>query len=226
MHRHAARILGGVAIVVFAGCGGSEFSERDPDGGAGAVGGNGGAGAAPQGGSAGSGTGAAGGVGGSAASGTGGGAAAGGAGSGGTSSGGSGGSGTSTGGTGTSTGGTGGLGGGGGTGGVNSCEPACSFGLTCCDGRCVNTANDIVNCGGCGKTCGGLNPHCLGSQCGVPICFDVVACIGEQVCCGSECCGGETGKICCDVPGPGPSSGPRCVEPVDGTCPIGCPGCQ
>jgi hypothetical protein len=31
--------------------------------------------------------------------------------------------------------------------------------------------------------------------------------------------------LCCEVPGPGPSTGPKCVTPQNGTCPIGCPLC-
>ncbi len=41
----------------------------------------------------------------------------------------------------------------------------------------------------------------------------------DQVCCGSQCCGGT--QICCDVEGP-VGGQVACVDPVDGTCPQGC----
>jgi hypothetical protein len=227
-HNIATRFLVGATIAVAIGCSGSEFSERGAGGGSDASAGS------SSGGSAGIGAGAAGGVGGSASGGGGGTGVGGGAGKGG--SGGIAGSGgiSGTGGI-AASGGSGGIAGSGGSsasggtsgsGGGAGCEPACTFGLTCCSGRCVNTANDILNCGSCGLTCNQLNPHCLSGKCDVPVCFGGIGCIGEQVCCGDVCCGGGTGKICCDIQGPGPSTGPRCVDPVNGTCPIGCPGCQ
>ena len=108
-----------------------------------------------------------------------------------------------------------------GTGG--GCTPACPFGLTCCSGKCVNTTNDINHCGACGNRCTGTRPFCNGQQCSTPPC-EGVGCIGMKFCCGTACC--DEGALCCEVQGPGPSSGPRCYAPVDGTCPIGCPLCQ
>src|SRR5262249_53493350 len=40
-------------------------------------------------------------------------------------------------------------------------------------------------------------------------------------CCGSSCCGG--GKLCCMV-NQGDSA-LQCADPVNGTCPVGCPAC-
>lgn len=46
---------------------------------------------------------------------------------------------------------------------------------------------------------------------------------GTGACCGVEQCRAD--QICCDVPGP-ISSGPACVTPVNGTCPVGCTTCR
>lgn len=97
-----------------------------------------------------------------------------------------------------------------GDGGGKPCTVLCTMGFTCCDGACVNTHNDIHNCGGCGITCGGAQPYCNGTACAPAPC--------------SPACG--PGTLCCDVQGPGPSMGPMCYAPTDaGTCPAGCPLC-
>src|SRR5688572_11648738 len=49
--------------------------------------------------------------------------------------------------------GSGGSSGSSGSGGSGGCSPVCGFGLTCCDGRCVNTANDVNHCGQCKNQC-------------------------------------------------------------------------
>ncbi len=149
--------------------------------------------------------------------------------------GGSGGSGASAGSAGAgATGGTGGTGGASGTGGTSGtsgtsgasgtggdCAADCAgSGLICCAGRCVNTGNDLKNCGACGNACEGPFPYCDNGTCGAPPCFGT-ACAGNTTCCGSECCG--LGQICCTV-NVGPSV-TECSEPVDGTCPVGCPLC-
>jgi hypothetical protein len=116
--------------------------------------------------------------------------------------------------------GSGGSGGGGGGGGGNPstdmanngrpCAVLCTMGFVCCNGACVNTRNDINNCGGCGNVCPGPNPFCAGTACGTAPC--------------SPPCSG--GQLCCDVQGPGPSRPPMCTTPTDaGTCPLGCPLC-
>jgi hypothetical protein len=51
-----------------------------------------------------------------------------------------------------------------------------------------------------------------------------VTCVGTGFCCGSVCCG--AGELCCEVNMGGPSFGPKCVAPVNGTCPQGCPACD
>lgn len=116
-------------------------------------------------------------------------------------------------------GGDGGAGSGGGGGGNSStdmalngkpCAVLCSMGFVCCDGNCVNTRNDINNCGHCGNVCPGPNPFCAGTACGTAPC-------------NPPCTGGT---LCCDVQGPGPSRPPMCTGPTDlGTCPVGCPLC-
>ncbi|MFO0757526.1 MAG: hypothetical protein U0359_13600 [Byssovorax sp.] len=111
-----------------------------------------------------------------------------------------------------------------GSGGGGTCSPACDLGFFCCDGACVNTANDIKNCGSCGHACLGDNPYCGAGTCADPPCDAVVVCKGSEFCCGSTCC--AEGMLCCDVQGPGPSGGPVCAAPENGTCPRGCPTCE
>ena len=102
------------------------------------------------------------------------------------------------------------------------CEEDCvAGGFECCDGVCVNTSNDIENCGGCGIRCTGQVRYCDNGNCGAPECAAGINC-GTGQCCGAECCG--DGQLCCVVPG-GPVQPARCVEPANGTCPRGCPNC-
>jgi len=130
--------------------------------------------------------------------------------------------------TGTGTGGAGATGGGGasatgGGGGAAPCNPACSGGLECCDGLCVNKGNDIKNCGTCGTVCPSPNPFCNGGTCGQPPCEPGTTCKGTASCCGSSCC--DLGMLCCVVPA-GPVGPPECVAPNEhGTCDPGCPAC-
>src|SRR5262249_32754124 len=93
----------------------------------------------------------------------------------------------------------------------------------CCGGICAYEENDIDNCGVCGKKCTGQNPFCHFGTCGTPPCTAPELCAPDSVCCGGTCC--ATGMLCCQVPGPGPSLGPTCVAPQNGTCPVGCPLC-
>jgi len=125
--------------------------------------------------------------------------------------------------TGTGTGASTGPGGAGGAGG-SGCNPACSAGLECCNGMCVNKGNDIKNCGSCGNTCMGATPFCNGGTCGDPPCDPGGAkCMAGQFCCASECC--DTGMLCCVVP-QGDVGPAKCVKPNDnGTCDPGCPAC-
>jgi hypothetical protein len=97
----------------------------------------------------------------------------------------------------------------------------CTAPFVACDGACVNTDNDILNCGSCGNTCAGAHPYCAGGSCVTAPCSGA-ACGGSMWCCGTSCC--APGELCCDVPGP-IDRGPQCTTPVGGTCPMGCPLC-
>jgi len=70
------------------------------------------------------------------------------------------------GGGGTGGGGTGGSGGGTG----KPCAVLCTMGFICCDGQCVNTRNDIRNCGACGNACTAPDDFCDGQKCAPPPC--------------------------------------------------------
>ena len=109
-----------------------------------------------------------------------------------------------------------------GAGGMAGCNPACDLGLACCGSTCVNKGNDILNCGACGKKCDGAAPFCDGGTCGKPPSLGAI-CAGDQTCCGLQCC--KAGQLCCSIPR-GVVSGPKCVEPVNGSCAPGCPGCK
>ena len=96
----------------------------------------------------------------------------------------------------------------------------CGPGFQCCQGNCVNEANDPHNCGGCGTTCMAPASLCDGT-CKVPQC-SALNCSSSETCCGSQCCG--AGTICCTI-----DMGvtvTECAMPVNGTCPLGCPSCQ
>jgi hypothetical protein len=120
-------------------------------------------------------------------------------------------------------GGTTGQAGGGGAAGRKTCQTDgdCQ-GFSCCGGFCVNTKNDILNCGGCNLPCPGGQPYCANGTCGAPPCSLVGAqCIQGQFCCAGSCC--ATGQLCCSV-----TQGPSftgCFDPVNGTCPTGCASC-
>jgi hypothetical protein len=64
------------------------------------------------------------------------------------------------------------------------CGMSCSDGgLTFCSGNCVNTANDITNCGGCGNICP-ADYTCSGGSCQPP-----AGCPpGTNSCCGGDIC--------------------------------------
>jgi hypothetical protein len=108
-----------------------------------------------------------------------------------------------------------------GSGGTGDCTESCGIGFKCCNGDCINPANDILNCGQCGKVCDGDQPFCDDGTCGSPPCDGGTTCVGTQFCCGANCC--ELGQLCCVVP-VGPVQPPTCYDPVDGTCPKGSPG--
>jgi hypothetical protein len=108
-----------------------------------------------------------------------------------------------------------------------SCQSgcACAPGTTCCNGECVDTATNIMNCGACGQPCigsiGTPPPYCANGTCqtGWPCTIDAGACgEGGNLCCGTQCCG-QT-QLCCYV-STGPDAGTStCADPyLDGTCP-------
>lgn len=98
---------------------------------------------------------------------------------------------------------------------------SCGFGLSLCNGYCVNGNNDIHNCGGCNVVCQDANPFCDMGHCTSAPC-DGGTCGNGTFCCGGACC--NAGQLCCDVPSNLPAI-PRCTDPVNGTCPIGCLMC-
>ena len=105
-----------------------------------------------------------------------------------------------------------------GTGG-GTCGPSCGF--TCCNTECVNTNNDINNCGACGKVCSGPAPFCNGGKCESPPCLGVT-CAGTATCCETSCC--NEGELCCNVNAG--ASRTACFPATDkGTCPLGCAQC-
>jgi hypothetical protein len=108
-----------------------------------------------------------------------------------------------------------------GTGGGCTTDAECGCLLNCCGGRCVNEANDILNCGACGKTCSGTNPYCNQGACAEPPCEqDAGACCAGSFCCGTQCC--PPGQLCCTVNVA--LTFTKCQVPTaTGTCDIGAP---
>lgn len=226
-----------VAAAFLSSCGSVNSTPDGGDGSGGGRGGGGGAGAAGRGGAAagtGGGAGTSGSAGTSGNAGTGGGerggtggtagGAAGGGGSGGAAGGDAGRGGAAGGAAGR--GGTGGTGGGGagrgGTGGGGGSRVACQNDaecqlFKCCGGVCVNTNNDIANCGGCNRPCTGTNPFCDRGTCATPPCTGTT-CGAGQFCCANQCC--AAGQLCCHIE-VGPST-IQCANPVNGSCPQGC----
>ncbi len=105
-----------------------------------------------------------------------------------------------------------------------SCTNCSMPGFACCNGECVDTKDDIRNCGTCGNKCTGTHPYCNMGTCGDPVCIGGSAtCTAPQFCCGTTCCTAD--ELCCDVPGP-VVLGPKCQAPnAQGTCDPGCTGC-
>jgi hypothetical protein len=98
---------------------------------------------------------------------------------------------------------------------------SCQIGLTLCNGYCVDKGNDIHNWGGCSIVCQDTNPYCDNGNCTTAPC-DGGAYGNRMLRCGSDCC--TAGQLCCDVPSNHPTF-PKCFDPVNGTCPAGCPVC-
>ena len=100
-----------------------------------------------------------------------------------------------------------------------TCGNNCGF--TCCGAECVNTSNDINNCGACGTVCPGPGPFCNNGKCDKAPCQGVT-CTGTTTCCESECC--TAGQLCCNVNAG--ASRTACTPATDkGTCPVGCALC-
>ncbi len=195
-----------VLVALTVACGG-ESSGGSSQGSAGNAGTSSAGGSSGQGGAAGSATG---------------GSPTGGSPTGGSSTGGSATGGTATGGS--ATGGSAGTAQGGGSSSCDNCNNTLS-GFTCCDGSCRNLDNDPKNCGMCGKVCSGGTSMCQGGDCVAPPCTAEL-CAPDASCCGAVCC--AVGQLCCQIMHGGPSPAeptPECADPVDGTCPAGCPAC-
>lgn len=104
------------------------------------------------------------------------------------------------------------------------CNATCDVGLSCCNGQCVNLQNDIHNCSACNVACTGTQNFCDNGKCAAAPCKLTESCPAKDMtCCGSACC--KAGQLCCNVQMGGPSGGPICADPVNGTCPVGCPAC-
>jgi len=116
-------------------------------------------------------------------------------------------------------GGSGAAGAGGGAAGGASCGPNCGF--QCCGPECVNTGNDINNCGACGTVCAGPNPYCNNGKCDKPPCQGTTCAVGTN-CCEAECC--KAGELCCEV-NAGASRIGCTPATAKGTCPLGCAQC-
>jgi hypothetical protein len=86
---------------------------------------------------------------------------------------------------------------------------------TCCNGRCVDTDTDPLNCGGCLAACF-TNETCIGGECVSDCgqgCIKDSECPGDQTCCDGICCGGF---FSCEPSAPGP--GDVCVDTFIGGC--------
>ena len=108
---------------------------------------------------------------------------------------------------------------------AGGCLATCAPPFMCCGDTCVNTQNDPNHCGDCVTICPDRMRFCGGGNCSAPPCGIGTICLGTDFCCGTNCC--AKGQLCCDVQGPGPTTGPSCYTPTSTqpTCPLGCPLC-
>ncbi|MGK3981844.1 hypothetical protein WME99_02350 [Sorangium sp. So ce136] len=109
----------------------------------------------------------------------------------------------------------------GGEGGAGGVACTCEEGLSCCGPTCVNLANDPHNCGTCGTTCA-AEQACIQGECKDP-CAPEFGC-EEGICCGEACC--TDGTLCCDYGTSAEMPLLLCQDPVNGTCPVACSGCE
>ncbi len=90
---------------------------------------------------------------------------------------------------------------------------ACTNGLSCCNGGCLDEANDPSNCGGCGNVCqSGL---CIGGICQPTAGCETTGCALGDACCSNVCVNVESSTAHCG------SCTNRCGANqtcVDGTC--------
>jgi hypothetical protein len=100
-----------------------------------------------------------------------------------------------------------------------SCGANCGF--KCCGAECINTGNDINNCGTCGTVCPGPNPYCNNGKCDQPPCQGSTCAAGAN-CCEADCC--KSGELCCEV-NAGASRIGCTPATAKGTCPLGCAQC-
>lgn len=100
-----------------------------------------------------------------------------------------------------------------------SCGGNCGF--SCCGSECINTNNDLHNCGQCGTVCPASTPYCDNGKCAKPPC-ESTSCAAGTTCCMNECC--AAGELCCEVNAGASRIG--CFPATDtGTCPLGCAQC-
>src|SRR5882724_1860400 len=57
-----------------------------------------------------------------------------------------------------------------------TCGANCGF--KCCGPECINTGNDINNCGACGTVCPGPGPFCNNGKCDKPPCQGAPCAVG------------------------------------------------
>jgi hypothetical protein len=104
---------------------------------------------------------------------------------------------------------------------VGACVPSCGVDRSCCNGKCVNPANDPLNCNGCNIKCA-TGDYCNGSCEPIPCAKGGTACGAAETCCGTSCC--THGQLCCEQAGPVGTPYPVCFTPTTDqpTCAQGC----